>query len=196
MDQNPQGRVNGVLELIDGSFTASVNGQDVTFQSPLTSSPVQMALYLPMLMDKVTSVDATMLPGRININEAPREILSGLPGMSSDILDKLVESRAQSADTENRKFETWPMLEGIITLQQMKTIAPLITAGGDVMRVQSVGYFEQSAGYARTEAVIDGSGAVPIIVLYRKLDHLGRGFSQSTLGQRAAGMGTGMVPTP
>jgi DNA uptake protein ComE-like DNA-binding protein len=196
MDQNPQGRVNGVLELIDSSFTASVNGQDVTFQSPLTSSPVQMALYLPMLMDKVTTVDATMLPGRININEAPREILSGLPGMSSDILDKLVESRAQSADTENRKFETWPMLEGIITLQQMKTIAPLITAGGDVMRVQSVGYFEQSAGYARTEAVIDGSGAVPIIVLYRKLDHLGRGFSQSTLGQRAAGMGTGMVPTP
>jgi hypothetical protein len=67
----------------------------------------------------------------------------------------------------------------------MKTIAPLITGGGDVMRVQSVGYFEQSAGFARTEAVIDGSGQLPVIVMYRKLDHMGRGFAQSTLGQRA-----------
>ena len=180
-----QFQVNGVLELVDASFVANVNGTDVRFLSPLTSSPVQMALYLPMLMDKVTTVEAPMLPGRININEAPKEILAGLPGLGSDVLDKLMEARAQSADTENRKYETWPMLEGILTLDQMKSILPLVTAGGDVMRVQSVGYFEQSSGFARTEAVIDGSGQVPVIVLYRKLDHLGRGFSQSTLGQRA-----------
>jgi DNA uptake protein ComE-like DNA-binding protein len=180
-----QFQVNGVLELIDASFVANVNGTDVRFMSPLTSSPVQMALYLPMLMDKVTTVEAQMLPGRININEAPREILAGLPGLSSDLLDKLMEARAQTSDTENRKYETWPMFEGILTLDQMKTLLPLVTSGGDVMRVQSVGYFEQSSGFARTEAVIDGSGPVPVIVLYRKLDHLGRGFSQSTLGQRA-----------
>lgn len=185
MTQSAGGRVGQVLELIDANFTATVNGQDVTYMSPLTSSPAQMALYLPMLMDKVTSVDATMLPGRININEAPREILGGLPGMTSDILEKLIEARSSSSETENRKYETWPMLEGIITLQQMKTIAPLITGGGDVMRIQSVGYFEQSAGFARTEAVIDGSGQLPVIVMYRKLDHMGRGFAQSTLGQRA-----------
>jgi len=153
----------------------------------LTASPVQMALYLPMLMDKVTTVEAPMLPGRININEAPKEILSGLPGMTDEILEKLIESRASQSDTENRKYETWPMVEGILTLDQMKTIAPLVTGGGDVMRVQSVGYFEQTSGFARTEAVIDGSGSVPVIVLYRKLDHLGRGFAQSTLGQRAMG---------
>jgi hypothetical protein len=188
MSQQPSGRVNQVLELVDAQVTASVNGQDITYMSPLTSSPIQMAIYMPTLMDKVTSVEAPMLPGRININEAPREILAGLPGITSDILDKLIESRSQSADTENRKHETWPMVEGILTLQQMKSIAPLITAGGDVMRVQSVGYFEQSSGFSRAEAVIDGSGNIPVILMYRKLDHLGRGFSQSTLGQRAMGM--------
>ena len=107
--------------------------------------------------------------------------------MTDEILEKLIESRASQSDTENRKYETWPMVEGILTLEQMKTIAPLVTGGGDVMRVQSVGYFEQTSGFARTEAVIDGSGSVPVIVLYRKLDHLGRGFAQSTLGQRAMG---------
>jgi hypothetical protein len=117
MSQSAGGRVGQVLELIDANFTATVNGQDVTYASPMTSSPAQMAMYLPMLMDKVTSVDATMLPGRININEAPREILGGLPGMTSDILEKLIEARSSSSETENRKYETWPMLEGIITLQ-------------------------------------------------------------------------------
>ena len=192
--QPGQFQVNGVLDLIDASFVANVNGQEIRFMSPLTSSPVQMALYLPMLMDKLTTVEAPMLPGRININEAPKEILSGLPGMTDEILEKLIESRASQSDTENRKYETWPMVEGILTLDQMKSIAPLVTGGGDVMRVHSVGYFEQSSGFARTEAVIDGAGPVPVIVLYRKLDHLGRGFAQSTLGQRA--MGNAIVSTP
>jgi len=192
--QPGQFQVNGVLDLIDASFVANVNGQEIRFMSPLTSSPVQMALYLPMLMDKLTTVEAPMLPGRININEAPKEILSGLPGMTDEILEKLIESRASQSDTENRKYETWPMVEGILTLDQMKSIAPLVTGGGDVMRAHSVGYFEQSSGFARTEAVIDGSGPVPVIVLYRKLDHLGRGFAQSTLGQRA--MGNAIVSTP
>ena len=149
-----------------------------------------MALFLPTIMDKLTAVEATVLPGRISINEAPREILSGLPGMTTEILDKLIEARSQSADNQNRKFETWPMVEGIISLQQMQMIAPLVTGGGDVMRAQSIGYFEQTAGYARTEAVIDASGPIPIVALYRKMDHLGRGFSQATLGQTSQGLAT------
>jgi hypothetical protein len=186
--QSPSGKVKQVLDLIGAQFTATVDGQQITYTSPLEANPIAMAIYLPSIMDKLTAVEATVLPGRININEAPKEILAGLPGITTEILEKLIESRSQSTDNSNRKFETWPMVEGILTLQEMQLIAPLITGGGDVMRAQSVGYFEQSAGFARTEAVIDASGQVPIVVLYRKMDHLGRGFSQATLGQRAQGM--------
>ncbi len=188
--QGASGKVKQVLDLIDAQFSATVDGEQVTFTSPLSSSPIAMALFLPTIMDKLTAVEATVLPGRISINEAPREILSGLPGMTTEILDKLIEARSQSADNQNRKFETWPMVEGIISLQQMQMIAPLVTGGGDVMRVQSIGYFEQTAGYARTEAVIDASGPIPIVALYRKMDHLGRGFSQATLGQTSQGLAT------
>jgi hypothetical protein len=186
--QGASGNVRQVLDLIGAQFTATVNNEQVTYTSPLVDSPIAMASYLPTIMDKLTAVDATVLPGRININEAPREILAGLPGMTTEILDKLIEARAQSADNSNRRFETWPMVEGILTRQQMQVIAPLVTGGGDVMRAHSVGYFEVSSGFARTEAVIDASGEVPTVLLYRKLDHLGRGFSQSTLGQRAQGL--------
>ena len=188
--QPANGKIKQVLDLIDAKFTATVDGEQVTYTSPLTSSPIAMAIFLPTIMDKLTAVEATVLPGRISINEAPREILAGLPGMSSEILDSLIEARATAADNQNRKFETWPMVEGIITLEQMRTIAPLVTGGGDVYRVQSVGYFEQTAGFARVEAVIDASGQVPIVALYRKMDHLGRGFSQSTLGQTSLGLST------
>ncbi len=188
--QGANGKVKQILDLVDAQFTATVNGEQVTYTSPVSSSPIALALVLPTIMDKLTAVEATVLPGRININEAPREILGGLPGMTSDILDKLIEARSQSADNQNRKFETWPLVEGIITLEQMQLIAPLITGGGDVFRVQSVGYFEQTSGYARTEAVIDASGQVPTVALYRKMDHLGRGFSQATLGQTSQGLAT------
>jgi hypothetical protein len=181
----PSGTVRQVLDLIGAEFTATINGEQVTVTSPLENNPIAMALYLPMIMDKLTAVSATVMPGRININEAPREILAGLPGMTEEILDALIEARGQFADNENRKFETWPMVQGIISLEQMKMIAPLVTTGGDCMRVQCIGYFEQSSGFSRLEAVIDASGALPVVVMYRKLDHLGRGFSQATLGQRA-----------
>ncbi|MEQ1826333.1 MAG: type II secretion system protein GspK, partial [Pirellula sp.] len=186
--QPASGRVRQVLDLIGAQFTATVNGEQITYLSPLDANPIAMAIYLPTIMDKLTAVDATVFPGRININEAPRQILKGLPGMNAEILDALIEARSQGADNSNRKFETWPMVEGIISLQQMQLIAPLVTAGGDVMRAQSIGYFEKSAGFARTEAVIDAAGQVPTVVLYRKMDHLGRGFSQQTLGQRAQGL--------
>ena len=186
--QPPSGKVKQVLDLIGAQFTATVDGQQITYTSPLEANPIAMAIYLPTIMDKLTAVEATVLPGRININEAPREILAGLPGITTEILDKLIESRSQSTENSNRKFETWPMVEGILTLQEMQLIAPLITGGGDVMRAQSIGYFEQSAGFARTEVVVDASGPVPTVVLYRKMDHLGRGFSQATLGQRAQGL--------
>jgi hypothetical protein len=181
----PSTSIRQVLDLIGAQFTATINNEQVTIRSPLEASPIAMAVYMPSIMDKLTAVTATVLPGRININEAPREILAGLPGMTEEILDALIESRSQSADNENRKHETWPMVEGILTLDQMKLISPVITAGGDCMRAQCIGYFEQTAGYSRIEAVIDASGQVPVVVMYRKLDHLGRGFSQSTLGQRA-----------
>ncbi len=104
-----------------------------------------MASFVPIIMDKLTTLDNPILPGRININEAPREILMGIPGFTAEIVDRLIEAREEQNDSENRKFETWPMVEGILTVDQMRIVAPLLTGGGDVYRAQVVGYYEQGA---------------------------------------------------
>jgi hypothetical protein len=189
------GQITSILSLIDAEFTVDVDGQSTTFTSPFVSDPGQMIFYLPTLMDKLTAVDAPVLPGRINIMECPREILLGIPGMTEEIIQSVIEARQDGSDSENRKFETWLLAEGYLSLAQMQAIAPLLTCGGDVYRTQAVGYFEEGASFARIEATIDATGNSPRVITYRRLDHLGRGYSTSVLGQRMAFGGAATMPT-
>ncbi len=188
----PKGQFNQILDLIGATITIANQGaQPVTYKSPFQANPIEMAIFLPILMDKLTTVDGPIIPGRININEAPFEIVSGIPGMTPELAEQLMAARAEQNDSENRKFETWPMVEGYVTLEQMRSLLPLVTGGGDVFRAQVIGYYEQGAAFARVEAVIDSAEAVPTVVSYRRLDHLGRGFSNAVLGQRSMGLPVG-----
>jgi hypothetical protein len=67
----------------------------------------------------------------------------------------------------------------------MRQLTPLITCGGDIYRLQVVGYFEQSGVSSRAEVIIDATTVNPKIVLWRDLSHLGRGFDLSVLGSRS-----------
>jgi hypothetical protein len=124
--------------------------------------------------------------------ECPREILAGIPGLSQEAVQAILEARVDGSDTENRKFETWLAVEGLVPIEQMRGLMPLITCGGDVFKTQVIGYFEGSAPFCRVEAIVSGIGASPTVVFYRRLDHLGRGFDVATLGQRND---VGMIPT-
>ena len=159
--------------------------------SPITSSPVSLAAMLPIVMEKLTTVDKETLPGRINIMECPRDILAGIPGMTTEIVDAVMQARADGSETENRKFETWLAVEGHVSMAQMRSLFPLITCGGDVFKAQIIGYFEGSAPFNRAEVIVSGAGTLPTVLFYRRLDHLGRGFDVMTLGQR---FDVGVVP--
>ena len=135
-------------------------------------------------MDKLTTVDSEALTGRINIMECPREILAGIPGMTTELVDAILQARVDGSQTENRKFETWLAVEGLVTIDQMRGLMPLMTCGGDVFKAQVIGYFEGNASFCRAEAIISGVGASPTMLFFRRLDHLDRGFDVATLGQR------------
>jgi hypothetical protein len=53
-----------------------------------------------------------------------------------------------------------------------------------VFKAQVVGYLEGDAAFSRIETIVNGAGELPTIQFFRRLDHLGRGFSIPTLGQR------------
>lgn len=177
-------KFNQVLDLFDATVTINGPAGAVTYASPMSSLPLDLANSTPQLMDYLTTVDATAVPGRINIMECPQEILRGIPGLSDEVVDQILEARGDGSDSPTREFESWLAVEGIVTMDQMRAILPLVTCGGDVFKAQIVGYIEGDAAFSRIEAIISGAGDVPNILFFRRMDHLGRGFDIPTLGQR------------
>ncbi len=176
-----------VLDLYDATVTLAQgqNAQNApSYKSPFNALPGDMAVTVPILMDKLTTSASKSVPGRINIMECPREILMGIPGLSDDTVQQIITARTDGSDAQTRRFEAWLAIEGYLTIDQLRGLTPLICCGGDVFKAQIVGYLEGDAAFSRIETIVSAAGDLPLIQFYRRLDHLGRGFSVSTLGQR------------
>lgn len=167
-----------------GGGQAATPGAMTTYASPFSSVPIDMANSTPLLMDYLTTIDAPSMPGRINIMECPLEILRGIPGLSDEIVEQILQARVDGSDSATRNFETWLAVEGFLTLDEMRAILPLVTCGGDVFKAQVIGYMEGDAAFSRIEVIVNAAGDLPEIQFFRRLDHLGRGFDIMTLGQR------------
>jgi hypothetical protein len=171
-----------VLDLV-GKFvqvTDPLTNTPTIYDTPFKDAPAAMATYLPTLMDAVTAVDDSVIRGRININQAPRALLLGIPGLTPDVVENIIAERvAEPTDNEaDRRHETWLLTEGFVTLDEMRNLMPLVTCGGAVHRVQVLGYFDNGGPTARSEAIIDATSGTPGVVFWRDLTHLGRGFAQ------------------
>ena len=175
-----------VLDLVGAKVQTRVQGGSgsVVMESPFAEDPASMTGYLSQLMDLVTVNSAKTIPGRININRAPRLVLLAIPGMTSEMVDSIISQRnLQSSEyDEDLQHETWLLSRAIVTLDEMKTLMPFVTAGGDVYRVQIVGYFDQGEIAARAEVIFDATTAMPRILSWRDISHLGRGYARETLG--------------
>jgi type II secretory pathway component PulK len=176
--------IGGVLDLIGAQVSYTFQGAPAP--SDLTSPFTETGLssYLAQLMDYVTVNPAASIPGRININQCSATVLAGIPGMTPELVDKILSQR--SVDTASadpaRRYETWLLAEGVVTLPEMKVLMPFITGAGNVYRAQVVGYFQGGQAASRAEVVFDATSPLPRVVLWRDLTHLGRGYSLETLG--------------
>lgn len=184
LSTTPKVRFMQVLDLYDAVVTSGDGPQARTYASPFSSLPEDLANTASVLLDRLTTVDAVTIGGRINLLEAPREVLQAIPGLTVDIVDQIVATRNYGVFDETRSVETWLVSEGYLTLDQLRGIQPMITCGGDVFKAQIIGYMEGSAAFSRVETIIDAATTPPAVRFYRRLDHLGRGFNTPVLGQR------------
>jgi hypothetical protein len=177
-----------VLDLVGAKIQVQIEGEEkpLVVSSPFSDSVLEMGVYMSLLMDNCTINASTTIPGRININQAPRTLLMGIPGIEEDVVDEIISQRYQETTDEDQvdthKHETWLMTEGIVTLDEMKTLSPFVTARGDVFRAQIVGYFEDGGAASRVEAVFDATSPRPRILSWKDISHLGRGYPLELLG--------------
>lgn len=188
LSQSPKTKLASLLDLIDGKIRIKFQGQQqaVEVESPFRSDAA--GEYLPTLMDVLSTDDSALLPGRINVNEAPPSLLEAIPGMPAEAVDSIVTRRQSAADDPETDFRhaTWLLTEGIVDLEQMKQLLPLVTGGGNVYRAQVVGFFDQDGPAARIEAVFNATQSPARIVSWRELTHLGRGYPLEVLGADVA----------
>ena len=158
----------------------------VTFTSPL-SDPSLRADLLPKLLDKTTTQAGTELPGRVNVNTAPREVLLALPGLADADVDAILAKRPMYSNGEapDDAFATpaWLLSDNTIKVETLQSLERYITARTQVYRVQSIGYFDEAGPVARVEAVIDVNQGKPRIVYYRDLTELGRAIDPRNLSK-------------
>jgi type II secretory pathway component PulK len=178
-----QRRISSLYELVNSKVSipsSDPNGQPTVYNSPLSDSSDLREL-LPLLLDKVTTTQDTDIPGRVNINTAPQEVLAALPGLSSTDVQAIIGARPSPSSTEapDPIFQTpaWLLTEANFPPEKLRTLEKYITARTQVYRVQALGYFDGGGPTARIEAVIDANGGRPRIIYWRNLTELGKGFN-------------------
>lgn len=178
-------KINSIYDLIGVQVSAKVDGNTKVLDSPWSQEPNAMGTYLPELMNLIsTSGSDQFLEGRINVNQAHKEVLLGLPGMTEDIAMKIVAAQARGAggeplpDTDGKRSTTsWLLAEGIVDLPTLRKLDPYLTGRGDVFRMQIMGHFDGGGPVARIEAIIDATQNPPQPIFFRDLTELGRGYN-------------------
>ncbi len=174
-----------------GSSTGSPGGNaagggGTVLTNPFTTDTAAMSQYLPQLFDNCTTVSGTAIPGRININQAPRTVLLCIPGMTSDLADQIISNRvpdpASASAKPDQTCPAWPLIEGIMPLATMKTMLPYITAGGSVYRAQIIGHFDKGNPVARLEVILDATQHPTRVLFWKDMSHLTGGFPGETVG--------------
>ena len=185
-----KGNIESLWALIGTKCSVKINGTTTTLTSPWSSDAGSITTVLPELQEKLTTTKEEYLEGRVNINQARREILLGLPTMTEEIVNAIVaaqrlDSNGQPSLDTIRQHTTaaWLYAEGIVDLPGMMNLDPYITSHGDVYRVQVLGFFDGGGPVSRIEAMIDSTQLPPRIIAQRDLNELGRGYSRTQLLQ-------------
>jgi hypothetical protein len=186
--------IGSVLDLIGAHVRLPGNEEDeeddVIVASPFAEDRTALQQYLLDLMDHTTVVDARVIPGRINVNLAPRAVLLGVPGMEGTLVERIVATRrrATASDDPRRRHAAWLLTEGLVDLAQMKALLPYLTAGGDVFRAQVIGYLDEGGAASRVELVVDATSRPPRRVYWKDLRLFGHGYPTESLGAPPPGL--------
>lgn len=187
IDLRQDGRVSigSILDLVGARTSTLLPGdaQPTILEPAFPEELIAMSAYLPEMMDHLAANPDEVIPGRINVNQASETILMGIPDLAQYV-DQILSSRDLEVLPERagRRHETWLLTEGIVTLEEMKSLVRFVSAGGDVYRCQIVGYFDAEGASARAEVLLDATSGTPTLLRWRDISHLGRGYPLESLG--------------
>jgi len=152
---------------------------ETAIDSPIGTDQASLEGILLTFLDQATTSPTTTIIGRVNINESPREVLLGIPEMTSQMVQQIINRRNNQRATF--RHPSWLLAEKIVDLPTLKMLWPEITCGGDVFRAQIIGFFDETGTFSRRETVVDATVFPPREISPKDLTSYGIGFSNPVL---------------
>jgi len=161
----------------------------------------------PPVFDALTVSQDPYLLGRIDLNRAPAEVLSCVPGISKDAAARIEQTR-DKLDAEARESIAWPVVQGILKPEELEQAADWLTTRSMQWRVRvEAGMVSAAASEERgpakldnrviLEAVIDVASERPRIAYLRDvtIEEVAERFAAAER-ERVRDVGTAQAPTP
>jgi len=163
---NPSSPIRSPAYLL---FPRQING--AVQESPV--SPEDLSVLLDLTT--VQPAETREVVGLINVNTAPRLVLTCIEGLTSDQVDGILSAR-DALDDETLATTAWLVSEGIIDNETFARIEPGITARAQQFRIQSLGYADHLGTITRLEVIVDMNGPIAETIYYRDISYLGAPF--------------------
>ncbi len=162
--QNRGGGFKSVGDLVSNKSPKKAN-KNSKGGSQDNAEPIDLETF-GQIVDKITISNDAQLPGKVNINTAPREVLVALMG-GGDEAERLAETIVSERSSQLYGYQTIAdlMKNNSMQLKTFKSIANHITVRSDVFTVRTVSAADVSGAKVQTEAVVD-RGQRPCTILY------------------------------
>lgn len=159
----PEFEIQSLFDLIGTNVRIVIAGKDEVLASPWagTRSGVEKAF---ALLNKTLDPRPTIvLRGRLNVNTAPRELLRGLAELPASKLDKLLETRDREFTKQqtNEASSLWLITQDVLSLQEMRRLAPFLTDRGNVFSGTICAFLPQQGAVYRRKVTIDATVSPP-----------------------------------
>ena len=129
------------------------------------AEPIDLQTF-QQIADRITISSEEKIPGKININTAPQEVLVALFG-GDDAAEQLAQTVMANRSSLAYGFESIAELlnQESMTVARFKAIAEQITVRSDVFTIRCAATAEVSGARVQTECIVD-RGETPCAVLY------------------------------
>ena len=185
-EQQGQTQINSPLDLVGVKvqIPGADNSPPQNVSSPWGEDVNSYRELLKLYDAAAPPANARRVAGRVNVNAATRVVLQSIPGLPEAAVGKIISRREVEPELNvtDQRHAVWLLIEGIVTLPEMKQLERFVTTTGDAFSGQSIGFFDAGPAAARQEFVVDRSGTTPHVRLQRDLSPLGRGYSTLDLG--------------
>lgn len=155
-----------------------------TLRNPFSSDLSEARNYLGRVLDASTVDPSPFTIGRVDVLEAPAEVLAGVPGIDLTLARRIVQQRSSDTGasiTEPRDTIAWLLDGDAVDITKLRTIEPYITSRNDVYSLQSVGYRDENSPVYRCTVTIDARQLPAQIRNYQIWHPWDRGFSMGQL---------------